>query len=110
VVVGIGFDGVHGVPSRSQGAPGAPREDDREVGVQVLVAITHTAEEYHCAVIQQGALSVIGRLHLVQQVGELVHLPEVDHDHLLDHGLVALVVRQRVVPIVDAEEVVDEGA
>src|ERR1700674_2024877 len=63
--------------------------------VPVAVADSTTVE--HQAVIEQRALTVLNRLELSKEIGELLHMVSIDAGDLLDLLLIALVMGQAVV-------------
>src|SRR4029434_637838 len=97
----------------------AASQKDREVVVVVRIAVAQAGTVDDHAVVEQRAVALAHRLELVEEVGELPRVERVDLRELFDVRLVAEVVRDVVVALVDAEERVravgalvadDEGA
>ena len=92
------------VTSCFQGAAAVAGEDDGQVvmGVAIAVGIAAAVND-HGIVEERIAIHVLGFLHLLQEPGELLHVPEIDLADLPDHFLVALVMRQMVVAFGNAD-------
>ena len=79
-------------------------EDQREVFPLVRIAVPETGAEEDHAVIQHTAFAFLHRFQAVEQIGILLHVPEVDAGVLLQLFLLVGVVGTFVVTFVDAFE------
>ena len=87
-----------------EGAAGISGEDDRQVIVVVAVAIGDAAAVYDHRVVEQAlAVHVLGGFQPLEEVGELLHVEEVDLGDLLEVFLLPLVVGDVVVAVGDAD-------
>src|SRR5262249_38221304 len=82
----------------------AAGEDDRQVGVDVRIPVADAAAmEDHRAVQERAAVRLFNRSQLVEEMGELLHLVQLDLHEQVDILLKLPMVRQRVIPLANAQ-------
>src|SRR4026209_1628131 len=85
---------------RCQRAAAGTGEEHGQVGVRMAVAVgVAAAIDDHRVVQERLAVHVLGLLHLLQELREMFHVPQVDLGDLVDHILLVLVVREEVVSL-----------
>src|SRR5215475_10141841 len=78
------FFRIFDMPSAFERAGASACQDQRNIPRIVRVALAHSRSIYQCRMIQQRALAVLSRLHLLQQVRKLHHMIRIDLFDLSD--------------------------
>src|SRR6267142_2176868 len=95
---------ITNMTSAFQRAGAAACKQQRDVPRIVSVALTHAGSIYQRGMVQQLAVAVGSRSHLVQQISKLRHVIGVDLFHLRDFFGLAGVVRNWVVRVGDVTD------
>src|SRR3954471_13075194 len=86
-----GFLRIDQVPSRGEGSPALPGQDDGQVVRIVRVAIAHARAQQDHRIIEQRPVPFLDRTHSLEHVGILGHVPGVDEFILLELLILVLV-------------------
>jgi len=92
------------MPARGESAPGISGDDDGKIIVVVAVSIGNAATIDDHRVVKQGlAVHVFGGFEFIEEIGELLHVEDINLGDFIQVGRLLLVVGNVVVALGDAD-------